>query len=153
MPEIVRSVDIPFLDGTTRTVLLNMSAKIEAEGAMPRADGTPTPFYELINLDGLTPLRALLWAGLRGADPTLRVGAGQLRLADVDALLEEIDSNELAVYLMLALSRADHHLSEDDRKNADRAAATTLANLREKSSTSAASRSALGDSATANSAS
>jgi hypothetical protein len=133
MPEITRTVDIPFLDGQTRTVLMNVSARIEAESAIVRPDGTPTPFYEIANMDGLTPLRALLWAGLRGADHSLRVGQGQLRLGDVDVMLEDIDSNELWVYLSLATVLADKHsvTTEEQRKNAMRRTMETIGRLQE----------------------
>lgn len=128
--DIRRSVDILFDDGVTRTVLMNTNAKIEAESAVRQADGTPTPFYRLIHLDGLTPLRALLWAGLRGADKTLRVGREQLTLEAAGALLDVIDQDELALQLLLSVLAADARTTEDTRKNAERVARTVLGEMR-----------------------
>ena len=124
--EIRRSVDILFDDGVTRTVLMNTNAKIEAESAVRQADGTPTPFYRLIHQDGLAPLRALLWAGLRGADKTLRVGREQLTLEAAGELLAQIDHDELALQLFLAVLAADARTTEDERKNAERVARATM---------------------------
>lgn len=142
MAEIIRTVEIPFLNGETRTVLMSMGAKIEAEGTLRRPDGTPTPFYEIINMDGLMPLRALLYAGIRGAMRAEQryAEAAAVTLEQVDGLLELIDSNTLAAYLIVAVSLADRVkvTDEDQAKNIRRRASETIARLGEMTTTSSA---------------
>lgn len=128
MPEIVRTVDIPFDDGTTRTVLMNIEARIEAESAVPLPDGSPRSFYEITNMDGLTPVRALLWAGRRAAlrAEDRKAEAAAIRLPDVNAWLEDININELAAWLALAVAIGDKATTRDEdakKKAEDRTAA------------------------------
>lgn len=118
--EIDRTVRIPFDDGETRPVLLSMLAKIEAEGAVRQLDGSPTPFYVLADTDSHTARSALLWAGLRAADATLRTGTRALTLEQVAEMMEHITPTELAYYLSLALVLADHRTTEEQRGNARR---------------------------------
>lgn len=120
--EFDRKIYIQFDDGVTRPVLLNNGAKIEAEGAVRDAEGNPTPFYRMMFMEGLTPLRALLWAGLRGADRELRVGPRQLTLEATGDLLDLIDHGELNALLALAVVAADRTTTEDTLKKAREAA-------------------------------
>lgn len=119
MAEIVRTVQLTFNDGSVRAVLMNNAAKVDAECALRQADGNPTPFYQLMNMDGLAPLRALLWAGMRGAllAENRRAEANVLTLEAAGELLDEIDNNELAAWLVVAVVAADKRTTEDQLKN------------------------------------
>ena len=101
------TVALEFDNGERYDIRLGYNAMAEAESAVLKPDGSVTPFAELINSNAITAMRAILWAGLRGAGTNIT-------LAETGELLAHIDHDELYLKLMRASLYANPRTTDDD---------------------------------------